>query len=135
MKTYNRLLTSLLTEFKRRAGPQVWSLWADLMELAEANDEQALSAAREQVLRRIRVLGRAASAANAHQVQSIGQSLERMVGAFTQVRAAARPELIDATYRTMNKLAETLYSIDTETSVTEDTGQSTESVLVESSVD
>lgn len=130
MNTYDRFLSTLLSEFKRRAPPQVRSLWADLMELAEATDERALFAARGQALRRIRVLGRAASAANAHQVQSLGQAIEHTLEALTQARAAARPELIEGLYGTMRRLAEALYAIDAEAPVLEYDGQSAEMELV-----
>ncbi len=36
MNAYDRFLSSLLSEFKRKAQPEVRSLWADLMELEEA---------------------------------------------------------------------------------------------------
>jgi hypothetical protein len=135
MNTYDRFLSSLLSEFKRKAPPHVRSLWADLMELEEAKDERALSAAREQAMRRIRVLGRAAGAANAHQVQSLGQTLELMLEVLTQAPAAARPGLFESLYETMRKLDGALYSIDVEAHVSEHAGQPTEMTLVESCAD
>lgn len=135
MNTYDRFLSSLLSEFKRKAPPQVRSLWADLMELEEATDERALSAAREQALRRIRVLGRAAGAAKAQQVQSLSQALELRLGALTQGRAAVRPELFEGLDDTMRELAEALYSIDAEDAITEPADQPTEMALVESFAD
>ena len=135
MNTYDRFLSSLLSEFKRKAQPQVRSLWADLMELAEAIDERALSAAREQALRRIRVLGRAASAAHADQVQSPSQEIELMLGSLTQAPAAARPQLLEGLYETMRKLTGAVYSIDAEAPASEHDGQPTGMTLVESCAD
>jgi hypothetical protein len=135
MNTYDRFLSSLLSEFQRKAQPQVRSLWADLMELAEAIDERTLSAAREQALRRIRVLGRAASVAHADQVQSPGQELELMLGALTQAPAAARPELLEGLYETMRKLTGAVYSIDVEAPVSKHARQPSELTLVESCAD
>jgi len=114
MNTYDRLLTTLLTEFKRKAPPQVRSLWADLMELAEAADEPAFVAAREQALRRNHILGRAAGAAHAHAVQSLSNTLELTLRVLTQTHVAARPGLIDAMYQIMNRLTEALCLVDTE---------------------
>ena len=135
MNTYDRFLSSLLSEFKRKAQPQVRSLWADLMELEEAIDEPGFSAAREQALRRIRVLGRAANAAHARPVRSLSRSHELTLGALMQTRAAACPELFTRLHETMWMLAVALYSIETEPPVSEHDGQSTELTLVESCAD
>jgi hypothetical protein len=135
MNTYDRLLFSLLLEFKRQAQPQVRSLWADMMELVEAIDERALSTAREQAFHRVRVLGRAASAAHADQVQSLGQELELMLGALMQAPTAACPELFESLYETMRQLTGAVYSIDVEAPVPEHAGQPTELTLVGSCAD
>jgi chemotaxis protein histidine kinase CheA len=135
MNTYDRFLSSLLSEFKRKAQPQVRSLWADLMELEEAIDERALSMAREQALRRIHVLGQAADASQAHPVRSLSQTLEHMLGALTQTRAATCPELFTHLHGTIWMLADTLYSMDVEAPASERADQPTEPMLVESCVD
>lgn len=135
MNTYDRLLFSLLSEFKRKARPQVRSLWADMMELVEAIDERALSTAREQAFHRVHVLGRAASAANARQVQSPGQTLEHMLGALTQAPAVARPELLEGLCETMRQLTGAVYSIDVEAPVSEHAGQPTKMTLTGSCAD
>jgi hypothetical protein len=105
------------------------------MELQEAIDERSFSAAREQALRRIRVLGRAANAANAYPVQSLSQTLERVLGTLTPVRAAACPELFTNLYETMWMLADALYSIRTDDPMSKHDGQSIELMLVESCAD
>jgi hypothetical protein len=135
MNTYDRFRSSLLSEFKRKAQLEVRSLWADLMELEEALDERAFFAAREQALRRIRVLGRAASAANAHQVQSPGHTLELMLVALMQAPTAARPDLFEGLYDALRKLTGALYSIDVEAPVSERAQQPDELTLVESCAD
>jgi hypothetical protein len=135
MNTYDRFLSSLLSEFKRKAQPQVRSLWTDLMELEGATGKRALSAAREQALRRIHVLGRAASAAHADQVQSPDHELKLMLGALTQAPAAARPKLLEGLYETMRQLTGAVYSIDVVAPVSEHAGQPTELMLVESCAD
>jgi hypothetical protein len=136
MNTYERFLSSLLSEFKRRAQPLIRSLWADLIEVTEATDEPSLSAAREQALRRIRILGRAARAANAGQVQSRNQALELRLRALMPAPAAARPELShEGLYETMRELAGAQCSIDGEAPVPENTNQPTEALLVESCAD
>ena len=132
MNTYDRFLSSLLSEFKRKAQPEIRSLWADLMELAEARDERALSTACQQALRRTQILGRAAGAANAQEVRSQTHALEVRLGVLTQARAAARPELFEGLYASQRQLAETLYSIDVEAPDPENTRQPTETLLVES---
>jgi hypothetical protein len=133
MNTYDQFLSSLLSEFKRKAQPQVRCLWADLMELAEATDERSLSAAHEQALRRIRVLGRAAAAVNAGQVQSHSQALELRLRALTQAPVATRPELFEGLYETMRELDGAQYSVDANTSA--HAAQPTETLLVESCAD
>jgi len=135
MNTYERLLSSLVTEFKQQAPPQIRSLWADLMELEEATDERAFSAAHNQVLRRIYDLGCAATAAGAHPVPSLSRSLELKLRALTRARVATHPESVEELHRTMNQLAEVLYSIDTAVPVPENTNQPTEALLVESCAD
>jgi hypothetical protein len=135
MNTYDQFLTLLLSDFKRRAQPLIRSLWADLKEVAEVADDRSISAASEQVLRRIRILGRAARAANAGQVQSHNQALELRLPALTQAPAAARPELLEGLYETTRELAGAQYSIDTETTVAERTGQPIEMTLVEACAD
>jgi hypothetical protein len=135
MNAYDWFLSSLLSEFKSKAQPQVRSLWDDLMELEVPVDKQGFFAAHEQALRRIHVLGRAASVANAHQVHSLGQTLEFMLGAFTQAPAAARPELFESLYATMRELTGAVCSIDAEALVSAHTGRSTEMTLVESCAD
>ncbi|MGO9245203.1 MAG: hypothetical protein ACLPT4_00330 [Verrucomicrobiia bacterium] len=124
MNAYDRFLTTLLAEFKRKAQPQVRSLWADLMELAEAADEPAFAAAREQALHRNHILGRAAEAAHAHAVQSLSNTLELTLRVLTQTHIAARPGLIDALYQTMNRLTEALCLIDTEAPLHEEDAES-----------
>jgi hypothetical protein len=135
MNTHDQFLSSLLSEFKRKAQPQVRSLWADLMELEEAMDERSLSAARDQALRRIRVLGQAANAANAHPVRSLNQALEHRLGALTQARATACPELFTRLHEIVWLLADAVYSIDTDVPATEPAGQPTERMLIESHID
>jgi hypothetical protein len=135
MSTYDRFLSSLLSEFKRQAQPQVRSLWADLMELEEAIDETAFAAARERAVHRIRVLGRAANAANAHPVRSLSQSLKLTLGALMPTRAAACPELFTRLYETIWMLADTLYSMDGEAPVSEHAWQPDKLTLVESCTD
>lgn len=135
MKTYDRLQSSLLTEFKCRAWPQVRSLWADLMELAEATDERALLASLDRALRRTCTLGRAAGAVGAHHVQSLSQTLESTLKFLLHARPVARPELFQQLQRTMNQLAEALGSIDEQARGDEDDGQPAEMALVESSAD
>jgi hypothetical protein len=135
MNTYDRFLSSLLSEFKRKAQPQVRSLWADLMELEEAIDEPAFAAAREQALHRIRVLGRVANSANAHPVRSLSQSLKLTLGGLMQTRAATRPELFTRLHETLWMLAATLYSIDADAPVSEHARQPDELTLVESCAD
>jgi hypothetical protein len=135
MNTYDRFLTLLLSDFKRGAQLQIRSLWADLMEVSEATDERSVSAASEQALCRIRILGRAARAANAGQVQSRNQALELRLRVFAQAPAAARLELLEDLYETMRELAGAPYSVDTETAVAERAGQPTEMALVEACAD
>jgi hypothetical protein len=124
MKEYIRFQFALSAEFKRKAQPQVRSLWADLMELTEATDEAAFVTACEQALCRNYVLGRAACAANARTVKPLSNTLELMLCVLTQTHAAARPGLFDALYQTMNRLTEALYQIDTEDRLTEDDAES-----------
>jgi|ERR1700733_12463800 hypothetical protein len=126
MKEYDRFQTMLLTEFKRKAQPQVRSLWADLMELMEATSEPAFAAAREQALRRNHILGRAAGAANAPTVQSLSNTLELTLRVLAQTPGAARPGLIDALYQTMNRLTEALCLTGTETLRYEEDAESTD---------
>jgi hypothetical protein len=135
MNTHDRFLFSLLSEFKRRAQPQVRSLWADLMELAEATDEKVFSVASEQALRRIRILGRAAGAANASQVQCHNWALEIRLRAFKQESVVVRPELFEGLYETMRELTGALCSIDTESAISKHTSQPTEMALVEACAD
>jgi hypothetical protein len=135
MSTYDLFQSSLLSEFKRDAQPQVRSLWDDLVELEAPVDEQGFFAAHEQALRRISILGRAASAANAHQVQSLGQTLKFMLGAFMRAPAAARPELFEDLTATMRELTGAVHSIDAEAFVSAHAGQPTELMLVESCTD
>jgi hypothetical protein len=132
MNAYDWFLSSLLSEFKRRAQPQVRSLWDDLMELEVPVDKQGFLAAHKHALRRIHVLGRAASAVNAHHVLSLDQTLEFMLGAFTQAPAAARPELFESLYETMRELTGAVCSIDAEALLSAHTGQSTKMTFVES---
>jgi hypothetical protein len=134
MNTYDRFQSSLLSEFKRKAQPHVRSLWADLMELSEVTTERSLSTARAQALQRIRVLERAAGAANAHHVRSLSQALELMLDDITQVLPVARPELFEALCETMRKLTEALYSIDAEAHIFE-ADQPTEMALAGSCAD
>ena len=135
MNTYERFLSSLVTEFKQQAPPQICSLWADLMELEEATDERAFSAAHDQVLCRIYELGCAATAAGAHPVPSLSRSLELKLRALTRARVATHAESVESLHRTMNQLAEVLYSIDATVPVPENTNQPTETLLVESCAD
>ena len=111
MNTYDRFRSSLLTEFKLKAQPHVRSLWADVVELEEARDEHAFAAALQQALHRVRVLERAAGAANAQAVQTLSETIADMLSALTSVQTAARPGSLDELHRTMNKLTEALYSI------------------------
>jgi hypothetical protein len=135
MNTYDRFLTLLLSDFERGAQPQIRSLWADLMEVAEATDERSFSAACEQALRRIRVLGRAARAANAGQVQSNNQALELRLRVLMQAPAAARPELFEGLYETMREVAGAECSIDPETTVAGHACQPSEMALVDACAD
>ena len=135
MNTYERLLASLITEFKQEAPPRFRSLWADVMELEEAKDERGFSAARDQALRRISALDRAATAAGAHPVPSLSCFLELKVRALTRADVGTRPESIEMVHRTMDQLAEALYSINPVTHVPENANQPTEMLLVESCVD
>jgi len=105
------------------------------MELEEAIDERAFAAARQQALHRIRVLGQAATAAHAHPVRSITQSLELTLGTLMHTRAAAGPELFTRLYDTIWILAETLYSMDVDAPVSERCRQPDELTLVESCAD
>jgi len=130
MNTYDRFLTVLLSDFKRGAQPLIRSLWADLMEVAEATDERSFSAASEQALRRIRILGRAARAANAGQVQSRNQALELRLRVLARSPAAGRPELFEGLYETMRELAGAPCS-----TVAEHAGQPIEMALVEACAD
>jgi hypothetical protein len=130
MNTYDRFQSSLLSEFKRQIQLQVRSLWDDLVELEVPVDEQGFSAAHEQALRRISILGQAAGAANAHQVQSLGQTLEFMLGVFMRAPAAARPEIFKDLTGTMRMLTGAAYSIDPEAPVSAHAGQLTEMMLV-----
>jgi hypothetical protein len=131
MNTYDRFLFSLLSEFKRKAQPEVRSLWADLMELAEATDERALSVASEQALRRIRILRRAAGAANAGQVQCHNRALEIRLRTLTQEPAVACPELFEDLYGTMRKLVGAQCSIDAKSTISEYASQPPEMALVD----
>lgn len=135
MNPYDRFLSSLLLEFQRKAQSQVRSLWADLMELEEAIDERAFSAAREQALQRIRVLGRAANAANARPVRYLSRSLELTLGALMQTRAVACPKLFTRLYESMWMLARALYAIDADAPVPAHARQAGELTLVESCAD
>jgi hypothetical protein len=135
MNTYDQFLSSLSSELKRRAQPLIRSLWADLMEVAEATDERSVSAAGEQALRRIRILGRAVRAANAGQVQSRNQALELQLRVLMQAPVAARPGLLEGVYEAMRELARAQCSIDVEAPVLENTDQPTEALLVESCTD
>ena len=135
MNTYERFLSSLVTEFKQKAPPQFRSLWADLMELEDTTDERAFSAAHDQALRRIHTLGCAANATRAHPMPSLSRSLELKLRALTRARAATHPESLEALHRTMNQLAEALYSTDATAPVPESTNQPTETLLVVSCAD
>jgi hypothetical protein len=135
INTYNRLLVSLLTEFKHQAQPHIRSLWADLLELEEATGERALSAAREQSLRRIRVLEWAAHAANAGEVQAISQTLEHMVATVPTARDGSRPELFEALHETMTKLTESLCWIEMTATTGEQACRQPGEALVESCTD
>jgi len=133
--TYERLLSSLTTEFKQKAPPQFRSLWADLMELEEATDERAFSATHDQALRRIHALGSAARAARAHPLPSLSRSLELKLRTLTRAHAATHPESLEALHRTMNQFAEALCSLEAAGPVPENFNQPTEALLVESCAD
>ena len=125
----------MLSDCKRRAQPLIRSLWADLMEVAEASDERSVSVANEQALCRIRILGRAARAANAGQVQSRNQVLELQLLVLAQAPAAARPELLEDLHEPMRELAGAQYSIDAETTAAGCACPPTEMTLVEACAD
>jgi predicted component of type VI protein secretion system len=129
---YDRFLSSLSREFTLRAQPHLRSLWADVMELEEADDEHALAAAREQTIRRVRILGRAALAANALEVQTLSQTVERLVATMAPVPGGTRFEFFGLLDQKMTKLAEALYAIQVATPPSEPGGEPTESELVES---
>jgi hypothetical protein len=135
MNTYERLLSSLVTEFKQKAPSQFRSLWADLMELEDATDERMFSVAHDQALRRTRALGCAAKAAGAHPVPSLSRSLELKLCSLTRADAGTHPESIETVHRTMNQLAEALYLIDATARAPENANQPTETLLVESCTD
>jgi hypothetical protein len=129
---YDRFLSSLAREFTLRAQPHLRSLWADVMELEEATDEHALSVAREQTMRRVRVLGRAAHAANAREMQALSQTVEQLVATLAPAPGATRFEFFGVLDQKMTKLTEALYAIKVETPPSKPEGQPTEDELVES---
>jgi HPt (histidine-containing phosphotransfer) domain-containing protein len=135
MNTYERLLSSLEAEFKKKAPPQFRSLWADVMELEEAPDERRFSKAHDHALQRIHALGCAARAAGAHPVPALSRSLELKLRVLTRTHATAHPESVEALHRTMNQLAEALYSSDNTALVPENIHSPTETSLVESCAD
>ena len=114
MKTYDRFLFSLLTEFKHRAQSHIQTLWIDWMDLEEAIDEQARFAATERALRRIRTLRRAADASNAHKAGTCGHVLECRLITLTHAPAPTRQESFEALYQATNKLAEEVSAIKAE---------------------
>jgi len=132
MHEYDRFLFSLVTEFTRRALPQIRSLWADLMELEEASDPHALRVARAQTLRRLQILRQAARAVDAAQVQSLSQTLAQSVVTVPDERNAHRQELFEFLYQTMRELTEALYVIQAVPSAMGQNGHPTESELVDS---
>jgi hypothetical protein len=129
---YDRFLFSLTREFTLRAQPHLRSLWADVMELEEATNEHALSVAREQTMRRVRTLGRAARAANARDVQALSQTVEQLVAAMAPAPGATRFEFFGVLDQKMTKLTEALYAINVAAPPSEPEGQPTEGELVES---
>jgi hypothetical protein len=129
---YDRFLFSLTREFTLRAQPHLRSLWADVMELEEATDEHTLSIAREQTMRRVRTLGRAARAINAREVQALSQTVEQLVATMATAPGATRFEFFGVLDQKMTKLAEALYAINTATLPSEPEGQLTKGELVES---
>jgi hypothetical protein len=135
MNAYDRFLSSLLSEFTRKAQSQLRSLWADLMELEEAIDGRSFSAAREQVLHRVRVFRQAASATNAHPVQSLSQMIEHRLRVLTQTGATACPELFTHLHETMWTLADAVYELNVENLAFQDGGPPTDQALVASGAD
>jgi hypothetical protein len=131
-KEYDRFLFSLAREFTLRAQPHLRSLWADVLELEEATDEHALSVAREQTMRRVRTLGRAARAVNARDVQALSQTVEQLVATMAPAPGATRFEFFGLLDQKMTRLTEALYAINAETPPSEPAGQPMERELVES---
>jgi len=134
MNTYERLLSSLAREFKQKAPSQFRSLWADLMELEEATDEKAFTAAHDQALRRIHALESAAHAARVHPISSLSRSLELKLRVLPRASAVTHLESLETLHRAMNQLAEALYASDAAALNPETTNQPTETSLVESCV-
>ncbi len=129
MNAYHRFLLSQLIEFRRKAQPHIPSPCAQLMGLEGATNEDACSVVLHQTLRRIRLLGRVAGAANARVVQAFCQTLESRLVDLMHAQAAARPKSFDAIQQTMNELVNAWHAIDSETSSSEHDCQGTETAL------
>jgi hypothetical protein len=132
MHVYDRFLFTLRTVFTRRAQPHLRSLWADLMELEEAPDAHAFRVARDQTLRRLQVLGRAARAVEADEVEALGRTLAELVTTVTDARDAKRQELFDSLHEKMRELVEASYAIQATPSAVGRNRRPAESELVES---
>jgi len=129
---YDQFLFSLVTKFTHRAQPHIRSLWADLMELEEARDAHTLRVVREQTLRRVQALGRAAHAVSADEVEALSRTLVLLVANVTDVKGARHRESFDSLYGKMRELTEALYAVHATPSVVGSDCHPTESELVES---